>query len=84
MITATVHFAHNGQSSVSSVEDAFIASEEPYYVGLGIRPSPGLWEFLKAGKKPAIEIAGKTSEYRVEFSIDVGENTLFFLSPVAD
>lgn len=84
MITASVHFTKDGKETVANVEDAFVASEEPYYIGIGLRPSPGLWEFLKSGKNSAIELDGKILEYRVEFSIDVGENTLFFLSPFSD
>lgn len=84
MIKVNVHFNQNGKVNEETVEDAFVASSEPFYIGLALNPSPGLWEFLKSGKRPAIEVENKLSNYKVEFSIDVGENTLFFLSPLSD
>ncbi len=84
IITAKVHYQKEENDVVDTVEDAFIASSEPYYLGLALRPSPGLWEFLKSGKAPSIESESGVVQYSVEFSIDVGENTMFFLSPAKD
>ncbi len=84
IIQAKVQHRQKGQAVETVVEDAFIASTSPYYLGLALRPSPGLWEFLKSGGKPVVETDAGTFSFRVEFSIDVGENTIFFLSPEED
>lgn len=84
LLSVVIHYRKNGNDRVETVDDAFIASSEPFYLGLAVRPSAGLWEFLKSGGNPVIESDGKASEYRAEFSIDVGENTLFLMSAVSD
>lgn len=84
MISAKIHFRSGEKDNVVESEDTFEASSAPEFVGLMLRPSPGLWEFLKAGGEPSIEINGKAGVYRTEFSLDVGENTFFFFSPAKE
>lgn len=72
--------ALNGKKSEEDVR-AFYASREPLYYGIVLKPGIGLWEIMKSSNKVIMECGGDTNEYVVKYSIDVGENSFFFLTP---
>lgn len=80
--TVSCHIVFSdGRKRLSQEINAFYASKEPEFLGVMIKPSKGLWEYLKASRKPLLEINGRAKEYSVKYYIDVGENTIFFLTP---
>ncbi len=85
MIGAVCHFSGpDGKRIDERVENAFVASKSPFFLCLVIPPGKGLWEFLKSGGKPFVETGGEVNRYSTSYVIDVGENTLFFLTPLEE
>lgn len=67
---------------VGEVEDFFIASNNPLYLGLIIKPSTGVWEILKSSSHANVRVNGeKILEFEIPYKIEVGENTIFFARP---
>lgn len=64
------------------IENFFIASRTPLYIGLIIKPSKGLWEYLKNHNDVIVSFENEKESYQfdVEYKIEVGENTIFFIN----
>lgn len=70
-----------GKKAEYSVENWFTASANPLYIGIIAKPSPGLWEYLSRSKSVILESDGPEGEYKISYRIEVGENSIFFLTP---
>ncbi len=73
--------SNEGEKIEFPVENWFIASENPLYVGIIIKPSPGLWELLSRSKNVLMQKDDSTTQYSIPYRIEVGENSIFFLTP---
>lgn len=82
MTSISVISTENGRRKEYSVEKWFIASEKPQYIAIVTKPSPGLWEHLSQSKVAVIELDGKSCNYNIPYRIEVGESTIFFVTPV--
>ncbi len=76
-----VYFA-NGSSERHDIDNYFVASDKPFFLGLIIEPSAGLWAYLKNNAEIVIEYSGKSANFKVPYKIEVGRNTIFFITPV--
>ena len=59
----------------------FIASKEPLYYGLIISPSTELWGDIVKAHSIQCNIHQRMAEYSIPYRIDVGENSIFFITP---
>lgn len=71
----------DGKSSDHNVENFFLASSAPLYIGVIARPSSPLWVQLSASRSGVVEIDGTPMEFSIPYRIEVGENSIFFLKP---
>ena len=62
-----------------SREGWFIASRDPFYIGIILPPDPGLWALLSSSKEITVSISGETRKFSVRQRIEVGSNSIFFL-----
>ncbi|MCL5804300.1 MAG: hypothetical protein M1306_03225 [Candidatus Thermoplasmatota archaeon] len=72
----------NGSTERYDVKNYFVASDRPFFLGLIIEPSAGLWAYLKNSSDIVMEFSGKSANFRVPYKIEVGRNTIFFITPV--
>lgn len=72
----------DGSTKMFEVSNYFVASDKPLFLGLIIEPSAGLWAYLKNSSDIVIEFSGKSANFRVPYKIEVGRNTIFFITPV--
>ena len=64
-----------------TLDNVFVASETPFFIGIILKPSEKCWMHLKKSRE--VMLGGKgEAVFAIRFNIDVGENTIFFLSPV--
>ena len=81
MNISVVYYRKGGEVS-GKVEDFFIASRNPFYLGIIMKPSTGVWEILKSSSTTNLNVDGdKTLEFEISYKIEVGENTIFFIKP---
>ncbi len=79
-----VYFSNRSENT-AEIENCFIASKTPLYLGLIVKPSTGAWEYLKSAQNLFIrEKAGTTLNFNIIYKIEVGENTIFFVTPDRD
>ena len=62
----------------------FIASQNPLYIGIILKPSHGAWIRMSRAKTVVLEMEGKPVEFSIPYRIEVGENSIFFLKPRED
>jgi hypothetical protein len=63
------------------LDNIFVASETPFFIGIIVKPSKKSWMHFKKSRE--VMLSGRREAvFYVKFNIDVGENTIFFLSPV--
>lgn len=74
-------FQLEGKVLEEKIENYFIASRSPLYVGVILPPSKGAWTYMKGGNTIVIEVNNFSSQFRIPYRIEVGENTIFFLKP---
>lgn len=79
MLNAVFHA--KGEARSEEINDFFIASKSPLYVGVIMTPSKTLWTHLKAHSEVVLEIDGFSGNFSIPYRIEVGENTIFFLRP---
>ncbi len=78
----TAIFIKNRQQHEERVDESFVASMSPLYLGLIIKPSAGLWEHLKSADRIDLGKSGVDPvEFKIAYRIEVGENTIFFVTP---
>ncbi|MCL4345475.1 MAG: hypothetical protein M1375_01600 [Candidatus Thermoplasmatota archaeon] len=58
----------------------FIGSEEPVYIGIILKPEPGVWEELMDADSFNIHFKDMVIEVRIGYRIEVGENSIFFVT----
>lgn len=64
-----------------SIDHYFIASDEPLFIGLIISPSERIWSRMKNVDSAILEIGGKSYSFKIPYKIEVGRNSIFFVSP---
>ncbi len=74
-------FSENSGKVREKLENYFIASQNPLYIGVILKPSHGAWIRMSRARSVVLEIDGKPGEYSVPYRIEVGENSIFFLKP---
>ncbi|MHB8360996.1 MAG: hypothetical protein ACYDAO_00900 [Thermoplasmataceae archaeon] len=71
-------------SDQSSKDDfkAFVASLEPPYIGILMKPSPYQWEEIMEEGFVRLSFTDEDNVYdlKVKYRIEVGENTIFFVT----
>lgn len=79
-------FRESGKESEALLEDYFVASVNPFYLGILLKPSRGIWEYLKNNDSVIIRLgkSGPHFEMNLKYRIEVGENTIFFLNPTEE
>lgn len=81
MALSLVYF-REGKEISSSVDKFFVASENPLYIGLIVKPSADVWEFLKASSSVNIRLSNDSyMEMDIVYKVEVGQNTIFFIKP---
>ena len=55
----------NGSTERYDVENYFVASDRPFFLGLIIEPSAGLWAYLKNSSDIVMEFSGKSANFKV-------------------
>ncbi len=81
MVTISVVSTQEGKRKGYPVDKWFLASENPQYIAVITKPSPGLWEHLSQSKDAVMELDGKSFNFTIPYRIEVGESTIFFLTP---
>ncbi|MHB1812846.1 MAG: hypothetical protein ACYCPR_10640 [Thermoplasmataceae archaeon] len=78
-----IPFRSEGMDQALESPDLFIASESPLYLGLILKPSKGLWEYMKNSSEIVLCHGDRENcaEMSIPYKIEVGENTIFFLKP---
>jgi hypothetical protein len=61
-------------------EEYFVASKDPLYYGLIINPSSELWGYMVEARDIECTVNNKLEKYNIPYRIDVGENSLFFIT----
>ncbi|MGC8515960.1 MAG: hypothetical protein ACP5OC_07495 [Thermoplasmata archaeon] len=79
MISIVIPSDH-GKEKVK-IDHYFVASDEPLFIGLIISPSERIWPRMKNADSTILEIGGKSYPFRIPYKIEVGRNSIFFLSP---
>ncbi len=59
----------------------FVASDDPLFIGLIVSPSEKIWPRLKNADSVVLEIGISSFAFRIPYKIEVGRNTIFFVSP---
>ncbi|MCL4451022.1 MAG: hypothetical protein M1327_00130 [Candidatus Thermoplasmatota archaeon] len=59
----------------------FVASDEPLFIGLILSPSDRLWPSMKNADSVILEIGRISYSFRIPYKIEVGRNSIFFVSP---
>ncbi len=77
-------FADNNGKVREKLENNFIASQNPLYIGIILKPSHGAWIRMSRAKTVVLEMEGKPLEFSIPYRIEVGENSIFFLKPRED
>ncbi|MGP6206541.1 hypothetical protein ACNF42_00690 [Cuniculiplasma sp. SKW3] len=70
----------NGTMKEVDLNHLFIASEEPLYIGIIIKPEPGIWEELMDSEFAYIHTNEDVKETKIGYRIEVGENSIFFVT----
>jgi hypothetical protein len=79
MISVVVPSDH-GKEKVKT-DHYFVASDEPLFIGLIISPSEKLWPYMKNADSVILEIGMVSYSFRIPYKIEVGRNSIFFVSP---
>lgn len=81
MVSITAVVMENGSRKDYPVENWFVASQSPLYLGVITKPSPGIWGFMSRSHEVVLEISGKSRTFRIAYRIEVGESSIFFVTP---
>ncbi len=81
MENVRVIYSRDHEKVVDSARQFFIASDDPFYVGIIASPSEPLWNHLSRSKTAVLDIDGRVSEFSIPYRIEVGKNSIFFLKP---
>ena len=84
MVSITAVSVEKGKRTDYPVEKWFIASEAPLYIGIIVKPSPGLWEMMSRSRDTIMEIEGRSHNFHIRYRIEVGESSIFFATPAED
>lgn len=76
-----VYYREEGEIA-DEVTNYFVASRNPFYLGLIIKPSLSVWEILKESSEVNLRLEdGRMIEFEIPYKIEVGESTIFFVKP---
>ena len=83
MKTVEILFDVDGKVQREKIEEFFTASKNPYYLGLIVKPSAGIWSTLTSSRTKEITLSldGNVGDFKIFYRIEVGENSIFFLRP---
>jgi flavin reductase (DIM6/NTAB) family NADH-FMN oxidoreductase RutF len=76
----SVTFYQNGKTNMENLKNAFVASKDPPYVGLILKPGVGIWEYMKDHDDLIFNLHDSSVTAEIKYRIDVGENSIFFLT----
>ncbi len=65
------------------LDNCFVASEVPLYIGVICKPSDPAWSQLQASREVLLVEDGSQKPFVQEYRIEVGESTIFFIKPKA-
>lgn len=77
-------YRESGIEVETDLDNYFVASNTPFYLGIMLKPSKGIWEYFKNNDTLILKI-GKGEKYfeaKLKYRIEVGENSIFFLTPL--
>lgn len=76
------HIRSENQDKSQTMFKAFVASIEPPYLGILMKPSPFQWEeIMEEGfVRMSFQDRDKVFDLKVKYRIEVGENTIFFVT----
>ena len=76
------HIRSENYDKSQSTFKAFIASIEPPYMGILMKPSPFQWEEIMEEGFVRLSFPGQDMvlDLKVKYRIEVGENTIFFVT----
>lgn len=74
-------YFEKGKEVSGNADNYFTASENPYYAGIIMKPSTGVWELMKGSDTVNLRNGGEVAEFSIIYRIEVGENTIFFIRP---
>jgi len=77
-------FYYNGKTNEEKLNNAFVASVDPPYIGLIVKPGIGIWEYLKGHDELILRLRDSRVTATIRYRIDVGENSIFFLTSEDD
>ncbi|MHB1492767.1 MAG: hypothetical protein ACYCR7_05195 [Thermoplasmataceae archaeon] len=82
MLVRVHHLRSQDKNMGENLFRAFVASVEPPYIGILMRPSPYQWEEIMEEGFARISFDGEEMAYdlKVKYRIEVGENTIFFVT----
>lgn len=82
----SIIYKHLDQEKIEKISNYFMASNNPLYFGLIIKPSKGLWEYLKNNDELLVSFVDERNSYpfKIEYKIEVGENSIFFIKPAEE
>ena len=78
MINIVIH-SDQGKEKLK-IDHYLVASDEPLFIGLIVSPSDRIWPRMKNADSAILEIGGKTYSFRIPYKIEVGRNSIFFVS----
>lgn len=64
----------------NEIANVFLSSDEPIYIGVRMKPAPGVWEKLMGQKSLYLQLMGKEIETEIKYRIEVGDSTIFFVT----
>lgn len=76
----SVTFSHNGKTTTDTLKNTFVASVDPPYLGVILKPGTGVWEYLKNSDDIIIDREDSSLTAKIKYRIDVGESSIFFLT----
>ncbi len=71
---------YNNKKVEFNEKEYFIASRKPLYYGVIISPSSDIWSYMVESGKVECKIENTNKKYSIPYRIDVGENSIFFIT----
>lgn len=76
-------YRESGVEAEAPLDNYFVASRNPVYIGVLLKPSRGIWEYLKNNDSVILKLGDEERYFtmKLKYRIEVGENSIFFLNP---
>ncbi len=72
--------SQDGKKMELSRNKVFVASKDPAYIGIIMKPEPGIWEELMDTDLFYITFGDQELEVKIGYRIEVGESSIFFVT----